>query len=162
MTKVEKKFDNPVVLGFLYDKQLLTSDEYSKPLPINPGCKFKGEHYGFVVKMSEGYDNFYSKEKRFKTQCKINAVTTLNGKICIFEENKYSPWELTSTGKVVKVAKFNAGRESEAQFLKENYGITSPEEIWQVNYDADQELNAPEKKIKRVEPENSRSRYFVR
>ena len=121
-------------------------------MPVDPGSKIKGEHYGFSIKTADGYETKYAKQRDYRTQGKITAVTTLNGKICIFEEHKLLPWEVTASGKVVRAAKFNPNRAEEVQYLKENFGITTVEEIALVNQEANEELNA--KEIKLQKPSN--------
>lgn len=163
MSKIEKKFENPVILGFTYDRQIFDCEEFARSLPVNPGSKIKGEHYGFSIKTADGYETKYAKQRDYRTQGKITAVTTLNGKICIFEEHKLLPWEVTASGKVVKAAKFNPNRAEEVQYLKENFGITTAEEIALVNQEANEELNAKEIKLQKPEPDFTKvNQYFLR
>ncbi len=160
--KVEKKLDNPITIGFLYDKQLLYSSEFSKPLPVDPGSSFKEKHYGFIFKYAENYQGIYTKEKRFKTQCEISSVTTINGKIYIYEKNKYLPWQISCTGNIVKVAMFRTNNADEKRYLKEAFGIEKEGEIKIVNKEAVEEIYNPDIKIKRIEPDSFTSKYFIR
>ena len=67
---------------------------------------------------------FWQGRKRctYKTTEKISAITTINGRLCIFEEGKSKPWEFTLQGTFLNNARFS-NDESDKRFLEEKYGL---------------------------------------
>lgn len=125
---------------------------------MDPGSKLQGEHYGFAIKISDGESTDYVYRTCYKTQRPIASVTTINGKICIFEKDKDNPWVVTGTGKVVQAATFNPF--VNAEYLKE-LGITDAEQTQRLNQEAKQEIDeAKREKIKR--PVSGISKYMIR
>ena len=158
MSKIEKKFENPVILSFTYERQIFDCEEFARSLPVDTGSKIHGEHYGFTIKTSDGESTEYSWETSYKTQCPIEAVASINGKICIYEKGKIYPWELSVTGRVFKAATFNSI--ADAEYLK-GFGVTDAEQIKQLNQEAMQEIDeAKRERIKR--PEGSIRSYTIR
>lgn len=158
MSKIEKKFENPVILGFTYERQIFDCEEFARSLPVDPGSKIHGEHYGFAIKISNGESTDYVYRTCYKTQRPIEAVASINGKICIYEKGKINPWELSVTGRVFKAATFNSS--AGVEYLK-GFGVTDAEQIKQLNQEAMQEIDeAKRERIKR--PEDSIRSYTIR
>lgn len=157
-TKLPKQFKDEVELSFTREHQNFSYSGFKRPLLLDTGSKIRGEHYGFTIKTSDGESTEYSWETSYKTQCPIEAVTSINGKICIYEKGKINPWVVTGTGKVVQAATFNPF--VNAEYLK-GLGITDAEQIKQLNQEAMQEIDeAKREKIKR--PEGSIRSYTIR
>ena len=157
-TKLPKQFKDEIVFGFTSGHQGFTYSDIDRTLPVDPGSKIRGEHYGFTIKTSDGESTEYSWETSYKTQCPIEAVTSINGKICIYEKGKINPWELSVTGRVFKAATFNSS--ADVEYLK-GFGVTDAEQIKQLNQEAKQEIDeAKREKIKR--PVSGISKYMIR
>lgn len=157
-TKFPKQFKDEIVFGFTSGHQGFTYSDIDRTLPVDPGSKIRGEHYGFTIKTSDGESTEYSWKTSYKTQCPIEAVTSINGKICIYEKGKINPWELSVTGRVFKAATFNSF--ADAEYLK-GFGVTDAEQIKQLNQEAMQEIDeAKRERIKR--PEGSIRSYTIR
>lgn len=157
-TKLPKQFKDEVELSFTREHQNFSYSGFKSPLPLDPGSKIHGEHYGFTIKTSDGESTEYSWKTSYKTQCPIEAVASINGKICIYEKGKIYPWELSVTGRVFKAATFNSF--ADAEYLK-GLGITDAEQIKQLNQEAMQEIDeAKRERIKR--PEDSIRSYTIR
>ena len=157
-TKIPKQFKDEVELSFTGEHQNFSYSGFKRPLLLDTGSKICGEHYGFAIKTSDGESTDYVWRTCYKTQCPIASVTTINGKICIYEKGKINPWELSVTGRVFKAATFNSF--VDAEYLK-GFGITDAEQIKQLNQEAMQEIDeAKRERIKR--PEDSIRSYTIR
>lgn len=157
-TKLPKQFKDEVELSFTREHQNFSYSGFKRPLPLDPGSKLQGEHYGFAIKISDSESTDYVYRTCYKTQRPIASVTTINGKICIYEKDKDNPWVVTGTGKVSQAATFNLF--VNAEYLKE-LGITDAEQIKQLNQEAMQEIDeAKRERIKR--PEGSIRSYTIR
>lgn len=136
---IEPKISNPVVI-FINDDLKNRYTFYN----INPTIITKEDsdeldcystrdnsHYGFKIISSKT-------SVTYPTQCPIQAVfyrkykKGYNGRLVIYEQGKFHPWEVTKHLCVREFAHFNDFRAQDAKYLKDNFGLDQ-DAIEQVN-----------------------------
>ncbi len=117
----EKKIEEPILI-VLDECRAVFYLNKGKSLACDPGAGIKAreEHYGFII--TTNYIGRGETRTTYKTTEKISGITTINGRLCIYEEGKSKPWEFTYLGTLLKVARFS-NNESDRKFLEEKYGL---------------------------------------
>ncbi len=160
MEELERKAENPIEIQMVSMDLRSANVKYkNKTYGVDPGFTFADgiKHYG--IRISAPKSEHKTSVKTYKTQCEIEAITTLNGDIVVFEKNKYYPWKITPRGTVVSAARFRLGIEKDMAFLK-SMGIEEREEIQNLNRDAEKEIEEREEiLIKNEENKNRRRSY---
>lgn len=124
--KLEAKVENPLLVTL--DKQQLVLS--SETIPLKDGAVFGGDHYGFsIISKKDGEET----TETYPTQCRIYGIQMDNDQLYIFEDHKYLPWKFSSDGTLISSAVFSTLKRDEIAYVAETYGVTTEEELAELN-----------------------------
>ena len=108
---------------------ILGDGKVIKNIPLTPGAMLGGDHYGFTLIIDHNGKQY---EITYPTQGRVIAVEIKNNILLIYEEGKYSCWQIDMHGNVIKSAQFLNISEKDIDYLSE-LGIRGKDAIAEVN-----------------------------
>ncbi len=128
MTLLESKREKPLSLVFDNGNYLYIGQD--ETLPLENGVVFGDDHFGFdLTVVKDGIKHTVE----YQTQCPIYGVQVYEGALNVLEHRKMIPWKFTLDGELLQAAVFSQLQRTEADYILERFGVSTPEQLQQLN-----------------------------